>query len=332
MERARTAALAAALLSALALAGGYFNELHPALDSLSHFRLHLAVLIGASGIALLLLRCPLPAALGLVIASATLAGTLTYTPLTAQAGTSGPMPHYRLMQLNLRYNHGDPSQALSIIAGERPDVVTLNEVSTMWRGRLAPLEASYPHRIICETDNPIGSVAILSRRPFASGRSPRCGDKGSFAVAPIDFGGRVAEIAAVHIGWPWPFGQTNDVADLSRDLAALGDTVLLAGDFNAAPWSATVRTVARAGGLTIAKGIGPTWLHRAMPEALRRTAGLPIDQVMWRGRIEILSAATGPDAGSDHLPVMIDFTLLPEADGPVALAALPANDELSRGR
>ncbi|WP_157015117.1 endonuclease/exonuclease/phosphatase family protein [Mesorhizobium xinjiangense] len=319
-SRLESAVLVVAVGSALALAGGYFNDLHPALDSLAHFRLHLGALTGACGVALLLLRNLAAAALALVIAAATLAGT--YTPFSAKAGAGagGPAAHYRLMQLNLRFDHHDPARVLSTIAHEKPDVVTLDEVSIMWRGKLDPLKASYPYRIICQTTNPIGAVAILSRRPFVEGRAPRCADRGSFAVAPIDFGGRTAEIVAVHLGWPWPYGQTEQVADLGRELETLGDTVLVAGDFNAAPWSATVRNVARAGGLEIARGIGPTWLHRALPDMLRRTIGLPIDQVMWKGRLDVLNAVTGPNAGSDHLPVIVDFTLRPGADGPIALA------------
>ena len=61
---------------------------------------------------------------------------------------------------------------------------------------------------------------------------------------------------------------------------------------------------------------GPTWLQIKLPDFLR-FAGLPIDQVFSKGAVLIHSASRLEDTGSDHLPVMVEFSLRPEAKTPV---------------
>ena len=41
---------------------------------------------------------------------------------------------------------------------------------------------------------------------------------------------------------------------------------------NAVPWSAAVRRVASLGGLTVMPSAGPRWIHRTLPDFLRRYA------------------------------------------------------------
>ena len=111
---------------------------------------------------------------------------------------------------------------------------------------------------------------------------------------------------------------------LSNPLGSLGDTALLAGDLNAVTWSAAVRRIETASGSVHVAGIGPSWLDRRLPDALRPYAGLPIDQVFAKGDIVILSAKTLEAVGSDHLPVLVEFSLLggaaPEENAETATA------------
>jgi hypothetical protein len=61
---------------------------------------------------------------------------------------------------------------------------------------------------------------------------------------------------------------------------------------------------------------GPTWLQIELPDFLR-FAGLPIDQVFSKGSVLIHSATRLENTGSDHLPVMVEFSLKREAQKPV---------------
>jgi endonuclease/exonuclease/phosphatase (EEP) superfamily protein YafD len=312
--------LALAGLSLL-LAAGFFGDGHPALDSLSHFRNHFAVLAALSALALLAMRwrllvVALPA-LGLALFSLSSTGALgSFGIWPAEAGfeaapNNGPV--YRLLQMNLRYDNLTPEKVLSLIGRTKPDVVTLNEVSTMWKGKLDLLAAAYPYRIFCPFPNLVFGVGIMSRRPFAEGTEPRCHDRGAMAVAKVDFGGTTVDVAALHLAWPWPFEQDWQIGNLGAPLAGIGVDAIMAGDCNAAPWSAAVRRIAKAGGLTLMPSVGPTWLHRKMPDLLR-FAGLPIDQVFSKGDIRIHAAKRMEDTGSDHLPVLVEFSIAKAAD------------------
>jgi endonuclease/exonuclease/phosphatase (EEP) superfamily protein YafD len=319
------------ILLSLPLVAGFFGRLHPAFDSFAHFRVHLAILLALAALPLLATRTfRLHGLLGTTLGCAAI---LTVTSTSFLPGL-GPVqasyqpkdelsPVYRLMQLNLRFDNPEPGKVLSLIGRVRPDVVTLNEVSQMWSGKLTLLSSAYPHRIVCTMDNRAGGVAILSLRPFAEGTEGRCLDGGTFATATVDLGGRVVEVGALHLHWPWPFDQFSQIDDVAPLLAAMSETSILAGDLNATPWSAASARVAKAAGMTPAGPTGPTWLYRMLPETLR-FAGLPIDRIFAKGEVAVHSVNRLEAVGSDHLPVLVEFSLEsaePDAEDPLTATA-----------
>ena len=151
-------------------------------------------------------------------------------------------------------------------------------------------------------------------------------DGGTFAVATVDLGGRFLEVGALHLQWPWPFDQSRQIDGLAGPLGGLAETALLAGDLNATPWSAAAARIVEAGRITPVGPVGPTWLYRRLPESLR-FAGLPIDQVFAKGDVLVHSARTLEAAGSDHVPVLVEFSLkaakpAPEKDAQTTTAFL----------
>ena len=326
----------ATLALAALLSLSFLGRLHPAFDSVAHFRGHLAVLLGLAALLLLAVGFWKEGIAGLVLAIAAFSSISSSFPLpglinvhAAFAPKDTSRATYRLLQMNLRFDNATPEKVLSLVGRTQPDVATFNEVSTRWIPVLERLSATYPHSIVCRGTTRVGGVAILSRRPFAEGVAARCFGRGSLAVASVDFGGQPVDVAALHLGWPWPYDQWAQADDLASVLGTLGGSAILAGDFNATGWSVAARRVAAAGGLTPVQSIGPTWLHRKLPKSLRQWIGLPIDQVLAKGNVAVHSAKTQDDAGSDHLPVLVEFSLLPGAPenndvAPTATVALPA--------
>ncbi|RWC51072.1 MAG: AP endonuclease [Mesorhizobium sp.] len=317
-------AFLAMLACSIALVAGFFGTLHPAFDSFSHFRVHLAVLMALCALPLLATTFRLQATVALLFAVAALATTsdaLSFSRLwpvqAAYEGKNEDRAVYKLLQMNLRYDNPTPKKVLSLIGRTNPDVITLDEVSAMWTTELGYINSAYPYRILCPYPNGIFGVALLSRRPFAAGTEARCERRGAMATATVDFGGIDVDVAAIHLSWPWPREQYWQIGELTESLSALGETAIMAGDCNAVPWSAAVRRVASLGGLTVMPSAGPTWVHIKLPDFLRRFAGLPIDQVFSKGGVTIHSATRLEDTGSDHLPVIVEFSLRLERQKPV---------------
>lgn len=318
----KIACFLAMMLLSVPLVAGFFGAWHPALDSFAHFRVHLAVLMMLAALPLLLSSLRWQAVAALAFGAAALSTTSSALPLPGLGPVHAAIqpratdrPVYKMLQLNLRFNSAEPGKALSLIGRTQPDIITLEEVSATWNSRLEPLFARYPHRILCPYPNNIFGVAILSRRPFAEGSEPQCFGGGALAIAKVDFGGRVADVAALHLGWPWPFEQAHQIGNLSGDLAALGDSAILGGDFNATPWSHSVGRVAEAGGLTLMPAAGRTWLTFLLPDFMR-FAGLTIDHVMAKGDVTVHSMTMGEDAGSDHRPLLVEFSFRDSASNP----------------
>lgn len=321
MQRSRLRTVIPALLAlgavaiSLPLVAGYWGRIHPAFNSMAHFRLHLAALLTLFALPLLFFKGwrqigAASCVLGIAAMSATMTSGLSARPATA-AAAEAPAARYRLMQMNLRYDNTSPKKLFSLIGAMKPDVITLNEVSGMWVEQLKYLEATYPYRIICPPPARIGGVAILSRRPFLHPATVTCHDRGSMAVASISFGGSSVDVAALHLGWPWPFEQKAHVRRITPAVEKLGNTAILAGDLNATPWSVTARTLESVGHMKALPGIGATWFIPSFPIAVRKVAGLPIDNVFTKGRVVPISVKRLGDAGSDHLPVLFEFSLLP---------------------
>ena len=312
-ERISLIAFATAMLVSLPLVMGFFSSAHPALDSLAHFRLHLAVvMILAAALSLVgsMWRQGLAAILFGVAAIATTQGVQIH-PVFGQVHAAfqprdETAPVYRLLQLNLRFDNAEPGKVLSLIGRVRPDILTLEEVSSPWAQKLDLLADAYPHRIVCRPESGGWGVAILSMRPFAA--DPQCIVGGVLATASIDLNGTPIEVGALHLHWPWPFDQASQIDDLLAPLGAFPDTALLAGDLNAAPWSNSARRIAGAGAFQPVRIPGPTWFYRRLPEALRFT-GLPIDHVFAKGGVTPHSARTLEAVGSDHLPILVEFSL-----------------------
>jgi endonuclease/exonuclease/phosphatase (EEP) superfamily protein YafD len=331
LRRQKRAVWASALCAAfyMPLVFGFFGWLHHSLDLFAHLRWHLAVLLALAGLFALSARAWSVGIVSLVVATAGLATTqgIGGVPFSgpkrvAFKAADRAQPVYRLLQLNLRYDNPTPEKVLSLIGRTHPDIVTLAEVSSMWAGKLKLIEAAYPDQLICASDIGIGGGAILSSRPMSG---ERCFDRGTFATAAVNLNGRPVHAVALHLGWPWPSDQWWQIRNLAAPMAMIRSPAIVAGDFNAVSWSAAVTDMAKAGGLDIVDPIGASWFYRKAPEWLRPWFGLEIDHVMVKGGIAVHSARIMEDVGSDHAPVLIEFSLPPESEPekPVRTVAMP---------
>ncbi len=310
----KLAAVLVPVLLSVPLVLGFFGSVHPAFDAVAHFRMHLAGLMIITALPALFMGLWREGLMAIVLAVMALSTVLAPTPSPASAGTSRAVepsgqPEYKLLQLNLRFDNVEQTDVIRLIAQQAPDVITLQEVSDNWRPKFTAIEARYPYNIYCPSTKRIGGVAILSRRPFALGTTPQCIGNALAGMARIDFGGRSALIAALHLEWPWPFTQAENVEELRPYFERLQGPMIVAGDFNAVPWSQTVRQIADASKTRSVDGLRPSWLVNGTLAKAARWIGMPLDHILVSDRISGMYVETLRPVGSDHLPLLLRFTV-----------------------
>jgi endonuclease/exonuclease/phosphatase (EEP) superfamily protein YafD len=289
-----------------ALGAGRLAALRIEFDIFNHFIPHIAVLI---------LAC----LIGLVMARASLATAITVL-LIGLIGI-GLWPHYmsrqgpapvataederiiRVMSFNTRFESPDWRAVADEVVRHNPDIVVLLEIGRSKLPLLEALEAVYPHRADCLGRN-YCEIVILSKFAFVSSemrsqwRGPR--------LVQVTYGPELGGLTVVgtHTTRP-PFAaeQLVQMMALGDELAARGGARIVAGDFNSTPRSRMLQTLLERSGLELASGLA-TW---------PATLGLPqiaIDHILVSPGLRILGPARiGSAAGSDHYPVIAEIAI-----------------------
>ncbi|MDA7424745.1 endonuclease/exonuclease/phosphatase family protein [Thalassococcus lentus] len=282
------------LVAALVLAG-YFGQWHPAADSFAVFRVPLAICamllfaLGARG---------WQRGLGVAAMVAVLVphGYSRFIPANGPGDTSGKA--LTLYQQNLLFSRKEDQAWLEAVTRQMPDVLTLQEVSGCNKTILAALKDQYPTQIYCDFAT-VGGVAVLSRLPAVPGTARCAGREGAAAVQLMSEGGPIW-LVSIHLHWPWPYGQADQVNRLEAFLSGLDGRVILAGDFNAVAWSHTVSRIGQASGTRRVGTYSATFELPVIP--------LPvgIDHVMASKGFSA-TVLTQPKLGSDHHGVFAVF-------------------------
>ncbi|MDY8109993.1 endonuclease/exonuclease/phosphatase family protein [Fulvimarina sp. 2208YS6-2-32] len=317
---------AIACLSALLLVAGFLGHYAAALDSFSHFRVHLglaAIVAGLAATALCRRRARL--VLGIVPLLVGIYAVFTVLPFLTDLGetiahqgdganasgdrgaAASAEEALTLLQMNLLYK-AETAPALRTIRQASADFVTLQEASPRWIEALGATGDLYPHRATCANAQLSSSVLILSKHPFDG--AVICRERLRFVAGTVvlENGHRVT-IGSAHLFWPWPHGQRWQLHALSPELEALPSPLLVGGDFNAVPWSASVRKFAAASATSPVRHIGATFAPAFLPAAWKAWVGLPIDNVLVSEEILVQSAETLAPTAADHLPVQVRFAI-----------------------
>ncbi len=296
----------AALAALAGVVAGYGGALHPAGDSLAVFRVPLA---GLAGLILLLLRRPRPWVLfGLAVVVLALVprfwalvlGTAPVAVAGQESGQGAAPAVLTVYQKNLLFNRPDPKPLVADILARSPDIVTLQEVSEHNRPVLEALRQEFPYQQYCAY-RAVGGPAVLSRWPAVPG-SARCA-YGLSALQVETPAGRVWAVA-LHLRWPWPYGQAAQLDGLEPVLRALSGPKVIGGDFNSVAWSHALTRVARASGT---RRVGREAVSFTLPYG---GFGVGIDHVLASGAqpgtLQVLERL-----GSDHRGVLARVSVTP---------------------
>jgi endonuclease/exonuclease/phosphatase (EEP) superfamily protein YafD len=331
--------LATALPALLALAGFWV----PVFDLFNHLQLLLFFGTLAAAIAALPLRMrrwwQAFALLGF------LASAWTFVPewlssLSPRQAVSD-VTTIKVMTHNIFGLNYDMARVDAAIREEDPDIVALQEFFPEQAGLGDLLKGRYPYAVRCQGGKR-ANLGLYSKFPFqeemAAGECPE-NAQGTQRTAHIIVGftlsnGTSFSLLTTHMDWPLPIErQRDEFAAAATAANAIDGPLLVVGDFNSTPWSATMKAFEASTGLrretrnlitypelfTVPPGLG-----RRLPllpiepkkcadgecyaDLLHTEPFLPLDQVFQRGVI-VSDLHLGAPTGSDHLPVIFTFSV-----------------------
>ena len=313
-------ALAAGVSCASPMVGldGFVGELA------ASWRPHIALGVAVCAAMSLVARHRLLAGLLAVLAVVLGADVVRTETVSAQAQARGVVKDggtLRVAFSNVLVVNDDTARFIAWIENSDPDIVVATEMTTRHVGRMAGAMAHYPFRVLEPREHPYGMV-VYSRYPISSEAVTELADGVPSTPDPVMVTvGVETPSGTLHVAGLHPCAPVTPrrLALRNQQLAMAGDILaqldapkLVAGDFNATPWSRGLRAFVsqtRLSGFNT-RATWPVWLG---------FAGIPIDHAFVSRDLRILDIETGPDIGSDHRPIVLNVVLA----GPKAAQGLP---------
>lgn len=221
-------------------------------------------------------------------------------------------PTLKVLQFNLWYKTRDPESTTRWILEQDADIVVFEESYKRSGGIVRALADRYPYVATCADPYPCSTVVLSKRRPSATGGLAKWGPgwlSGAWATFPSEAG--PFTIVGVHYTWPVPAGpQQQQTLRMAKAIEQFPkESLIVSGDFNATPWSYSLRRQDRLFGLerrtrALASFPAGDFLQKgvSMPFPI-----LPIDHIYAGKDWRTVSVKRGPRLGSDHYPVVIEL-------------------------
>ena len=237
--------------------------------------------------------------------------------------SSAAAANYKVLSANLWVGNTEAQRVLEFAIKEQPDLALFMEVNDVMAEQLAiALKTTLPYSSNQLTPYRLGTV-LYSKSPLTDVQLQQFNTRSAANMtAHVKVNGRPISIVGIH---PFPPIRPSLFADRNQAFVAVSDyvksqsdPVILAGDFNTSPWSPYYRQLARQTGLENSRdgfGILPTWpsslSYANLPQlnALTRLVQIPIDHCLASPSLKVVGMRTGPDVGSDHLPIVVDFRI-----------------------
>ena len=271
------------------------------------FRLqYLFVLVAAAFVALLLRR-PRVVALALVLAVVNFAALgIPIAPSVAAAPSTPTSGALRLLVANVEVGNTDFAAVERLVAETHPDLFGVTELTPAMARQLGKKLTGYRTRVLATRDDAYG-IGVYSRVPLLSAKVARFpADGPPTVVARVRVAGKPVAVVVTHVHTP--FAGSIHVRQLDALAAArsqLGKRVAVCGDFNTPSWSGPLRHFAADAQLHDLYG-GHAWAAYSWPTwgyLLR----VPIDNCFVSNGVGVTSYHDGPNVGSDHRPLVVDF-------------------------
>ncbi len=204
---------------------------------------------------------------------------------------------------NVLTSNPNRDELLALIQERKPDIVGLVETDAAWLDDLDGPLREYSYRILHPRDDNFG-MALYSRKPLVN---PQVQDSSAVPTiaATVKMDAREIDLVLVHVLPPVSKSYTNTRNEQLARMGALGVSsergLVVAGDFNATPYSAAFRHSFSRDHFRRLGGVSGTF-PAGMPGIFR----IPIDHVLISGAVQGRQEIERP-IGSDHLPFVIEL-------------------------
>ncbi|HEV7345906.1 MAG TPA: endonuclease/exonuclease/phosphatase family protein [Devosia sp.] len=313
-------ALGAAIAAIMALYGFWVPEL----DLLNHGQLLLlpGTIAGLLIVVALLRGTRRKVAVVVALAGITASASVMLPEVARALHSRPPAPAsgtITLMTHNLFGLNYEMEKVTAAIFAEDADIIVLQEYFGEQASELHPLLLErYPFVVRCRGGKR-ANLGLYSRMPFEQVMDGACPDDaygttrtGHILATFQTSAGRPFSVITTHLDWPIPVErQLTQLSALAGTVDKIGGPVVLAGDFNATPWSYALRRFETRSGLTRQTmnllTFPMSWYYFG---AWRDTLPLlPLDHVFTRDGIVVHDVGTGQPTASDHLPVVVTFSV-----------------------
>lgn len=223
-----------------------------------------------------------------------------------QSSTSTPV---KILLSNVNSANTNYQDLIKLIRKEQPTLFIAQEVTEQWLNALSVIEKQLPYKLTqARTDN--FGIALFSQVPLSNANIQTIGKAGlPSIIAMLNIDNQPLSIIASH---PLPpigsefFDKRNEQLDaLANSALSLQNPVILIGDLNISMWSSYYEKLISKSNLRNARqgfGVLPTW-PTGLPIAM-----IPIDHCLVSLDISVENVRTGPNIGSDHLPLIVELS------------------------
>lgn len=236
-----------------------------------------------------------------------------FAPQSVEAATRT----YRAISANVYSQNDQVERTEAWIRQQEPDFVALIEVTNKWDDALDRLKDILPYRqdaLWGRQDRIFGSV-LLSRYPPTDHRFNYAG-VGSIPAEFITPDGPLL-VLLVHPqapmnekAWEYRGHALGTIANFASEQADKRP-ILVMGDMNTTPWSPYYRNFVTQ---SVLDPVVTEFLPRRTWPTTNPLLWIPIDHFFLSDQLAAVSQWTGPDLGSDHYPIALDFCFAPQSE------------------
>ena len=314
----RFAVLGMALAGVVATGIAWLSDWHWYADLFAHLRPQYCVWLALAALSAVAVKHRPALRLAIIGLLANALALAPYALPWREADAAAPAGRtWTFASINLLYRNPEVASVTGYVRRVQPDIVVFQEVSARWAADLEELRDLYPYRSTESRKNGFGVAVFSKEKPVALTMLALHDRVGELAVfAEWESEGRRFGLAGVHPDKPDKEWKTQmrraylgEVAQWCEARAREGEPVIVIGDFNATPWSASMQAFTRDTRLrNTSQGtiFGATWNvwepHRLL-----------IDHALLSPHWKLLAREVGPDVGSDHRPLLIRATLRSES-------------------